>query len=391
MNSRTLTIILVIAAAWSPAALGQTVITSDDGSVTVSVTASAKSGDAPKRPGGWLGVRISPVPAPLAAHIASKDAGAMVTNLVKGSPADKAGVKQFDVIVGLDKDAVKDGRHLIKTVGARKPGDKVKLWVMRECEKISIPIALGKPVPANKAKLVHPEPFGPPWNVEKDITRLHPHIMLRKKAGDWEKVQGADLPEQLRKMLESIPRNMPGDPNPNVSVKAKTVIHTKNSDGDDIRIESDETGRITVRRKHKNDAGVETDETKVYENREQLRLTDPEAFDLLKKSNVKVFTSVKPGQPGRRPGGKMPQIKMFTPGEHGKLQKEIREKILKSIEEMDLPDDVKKQIIKQMNRQHDRKGDKDDKDNKQDKKPRIREKVRKPARPKVENTSAAHV
>ncbi|MDP6635496.1 MAG: PDZ domain-containing protein [Phycisphaerae bacterium] len=396
MTIRTVAIILTAAVLSCGIAQGETVVKTGDGAVTVSVSSSA----APDRPGphgGWLGVRISPVPAPLAAHLLSKDIGAMVANLVKDSPAHKAGVKQYDVIVGLDKGPVKDGQSLIKTLRNRKAGQKIKLWVMREGKKIQIPVTLGKPVPVDKVQLVHKENFPGPWNVQRDVMRLHPHVMLRKKAGDWEKMDGKDLPEEIRKMLKSIPKNVAPGANPNVSVSAKTVIHTKNSDGDDVRIEQDETGKITVTRKQRDDDGTEAAETKTYKDREQLRLSDPEAFDLLKKSNVKVFTSIKAGQPGKRPGGGMPEIRLFTSGDHAKLSREIHEKILKSIEQMNLPDDVKESLRKQLQSQLRPDGDKN-KDKDEDKpkprkkrKPKTLKTPKTPRKPKVENTSASHV
>ncbi|MBT3202165.1 MAG: hypothetical protein HN350_19860, partial [Phycisphaerales bacterium] len=252
-------------------------------------------------------------------------------------------------IVGLDKGAVKTGQSLIKTLSERKSGEKITLWVMRMGKKIQIPIVLGKPVPADKAQLLHKQPHLSPWNVQRDITRLHPHVMLRKgKTGDWEKMEGKDLPEAIRKMLKSIPKNVAPDNKVNASVSAKTVIHTKDSEGSDVRIETDETGKITVRRKQRADDGSETDETKVYKNREQLRLSDPDAFDMLKKCNIKIFTSTKTGQTKKPKPGKMPEIKLFTSGDHAKLNKELREQILKSIEKMNLPEETKKQIIQQL-------------------------------------------
>jgi len=395
MTIKTITAIMALAVISCGVASGQTVVTSDGGTVSISVSAKAKDGNT-GRSGGWLGVRISPIPAPLAAHIASKNVGAMVANLIKGAPAHKAGVKQFDVIVGLDKGPVKDGRDLIMKLRGRKPGDKVKLWVIRAGKKINIEITLAKPGRADKMQLLHKEPAGGPWNVQRDITRLHPHVMLRKKAGDWEKMDGKDLPEEIRKMLERIPRDIKPGAQPNVSVKAKTVIHTKDSKGSDVRIETDETGKITVRRKQTNDAGAVSDETKTYKDREQLRLSDPDAFELLKKTNVKIFTSVKRPQPGKRPRGPMPQIRLFTGGDHAKLNKDIREKILKSIEDMDLPQDMKNQIIKQLQAQKKFQGDGDNKADAPKKpikkrKTKAPKKPKTPGKPKVENTSAAHV
>ena len=404
MTIRTLVTILAVAAMSCAIASGETVVKTGDGGVSVSVSVSS-SADSPHHAsgGGWLGVRMSPVPAPLAAHLKSKSAGAMVANLVKGSPAHKAGIKQYDVIVGLDDVAIKDGPGLIEAVSGRKPGDKVKLWVMRKGEKTQVPLVLGKPMPADKAQLVHKESFPGPLDVQRDIMRLHPHVMLRKGGADWEKMDGKDLPEAIRKMLKSMPKDFapiaPGA-GPNVSVSSKTVIHTKDSNGTDVRIEQDETGKITVCRKQRDDDGNEAAETKTYKDREQLRLSDPEAFDLLKKSNVKIFTSVKPGQIGKRPKGDMPEIRLFDGRgklDADKLRKEILEKLLKSFEKMDLPEDVRKQIKQQLQINIQIQGDAED-DKPKDRKPKARKKDRgakkapkKNRKPKDENTIDVHV
>jgi len=385
MTIKTLVAILAAAAMSCAIASGETVTKKCGKSVSVSVSSSSKKPAPRKSGGGWLGVRISPVPAALAAHLASKGSGAMVANLVKGSPAHEVGIKRYDVIVGLDDDAIKDGPGLIEAVTSRKPGDHIKLWVIQEGEKTQIPLVLGKPVGADKARFVHKESFPGPLNVQKDIMRLHPHVMLRKGKGgvDWEKMEGKDLPEEIRKMLKSMPKGFskiaPGA-GANVSVSAKTVIHTKDSNGTDVRIEQDETGKITVCRKQRDDDGNEAAETKIYKDREQLRLSDPEAFELLKKSNVKVFTSVKPGAMGKPFKGKMPEIKLFTGRDHAKLNKEIREKILKSIEKMDLPEDVRKQLKQQLQINIQITGDDGDKDDKDDKddKPKKKRKEKKP-------------
>jgi len=361
MNKTTLLTMLMVVATACAIASGETFVKTSkgDGKATVVVTATASS--ASSDGGGWLGVRIMPIPAPLAAHLKTGNAGAMIANLVKSSPAHKAGLKRYDVIVGLDDDDVKDGPGLIKAVRRRKAGEKVNLSVIRKGRKTNKPIVLGKPVPADKAELVHKEDA---LNVFRDTTRIHPHIMLRKKAGDWEKMEGKDLPEEIRKLLKSMPMiNLAPGSKSGVHVKAKTVISTKDSNGHEVRIEQDETGKITVTRKVRWGDGNETEKTKTYKNRDELRLTDKEAFDLLKKSNVTVHTSVGPGKfkldvPGRGPFGGQGKI------DPHKLRADILEQLRKSFEKMDLPDDLRKKLNDQLKieiRIHQDDGDTDDK------------------------------
>src|SRR5262245_18759855 len=59
------------------------------------------------KPGGpWLGIQFGPVSKPLAAQLRiDAGSGQMVTNVVEGSPADTAGLQQYDIIVNLDGSA----------------------------------------------------------------------------------------------------------------------------------------------------------------------------------------------------------------------------------------------------------------------------------------------
>ncbi|MBV8171408.1 MAG: trypsin-like peptidase domain-containing protein [Candidatus Eremiobacteraeota bacterium] len=58
--------------------------------------------------------------------------GVVVTNVVAGSPADKAGLAQGDVIVELNHNKVKDPSDIANAVSKLKTGDKVSLLVWRK-------------------------------------------------------------------------------------------------------------------------------------------------------------------------------------------------------------------------------------------------------------------
>ena len=67
---------------------------------------------------GYRGVTIQPVTEELAQSFGLKQAkGALVNEVIKGGPADKAGVRQGDVITGLNGSDVKDPSHLQRLVG----------------------------------------------------------------------------------------------------------------------------------------------------------------------------------------------------------------------------------------------------------------------------------
>jgi putative serine protease PepD len=89
---------------------------------------------------GWLGV--------LAADAADRaGGGARVQGVVSGSPADRAGLGQGDVIVdfrvGNSTTAISSMAQLMAEVGRRKPGERLDFTILREGGKRHVPVKLG--------------------------------------------------------------------------------------------------------------------------------------------------------------------------------------------------------------------------------------------------------
>jgi len=94
---------------------------------------------------GWLGVQIQTLTPDLASGLGVTDAkGAIVASLVEDSPAQKAGIKQGDVIVGLNGETILDSRDLTRRVGMMRAGSKVDFTVMRNGRKETISATIGK-------------------------------------------------------------------------------------------------------------------------------------------------------------------------------------------------------------------------------------------------------
>jgi len=64
--------------------------------------------------------------------------GCQVMKLVPGSAAARAGFQLGDVIVAFDSKPVKDFDSLISLIGTTKPGDKVKIEVQRDFQKVTL-------------------------------------------------------------------------------------------------------------------------------------------------------------------------------------------------------------------------------------------------------------
>ncbi|NTF31278.1 Do family serine endopeptidase [Rhizobium skierniewicense] len=93
---------------------------------------------------GWLGVQIQPVSKDIAESLGLAEAsGALVVAPQAGSPGDKAGIKQGDIIAALNGDTVKDARDLSRRIGAMEPNTKVELSLWRSGKSQPVTVTLG--------------------------------------------------------------------------------------------------------------------------------------------------------------------------------------------------------------------------------------------------------
>ncbi|MEE9189241.1 MAG: trypsin-like peptidase domain-containing protein, partial [Candidatus Neomarinimicrobiota bacterium] len=81
----------------------------------------------------WLGVYIQEVEDRVARalDLKSRD-GALVTNVIEDSPADKAGIEEGDVILNFNDNYVEDPAHLKNMVSATEPGLRSKIEIIRD-------------------------------------------------------------------------------------------------------------------------------------------------------------------------------------------------------------------------------------------------------------------
>ena len=94
---------------------------------------------------GWLGVRIQVVSKEIAESLGLKEPiGALVTDVSKKSPADKAGLKPGDVIIGFNGKKVSTMRDLPRLVGQAPVGKPASLKIWRNKNEISKSVVLGR-------------------------------------------------------------------------------------------------------------------------------------------------------------------------------------------------------------------------------------------------------
>jgi serine protease Do len=103
---------------------------------------------------GWLGIGIQEINKELAESFGMKNtSGALVSNVEKGSPAEKGGLETGDVILKFDGKAVVASSDLPRIVGATKPGKQVPVEVLRKGSNKNLSIALGE-MPTEKDEVV---------------------------------------------------------------------------------------------------------------------------------------------------------------------------------------------------------------------------------------------
>ncbi|MCD5390289.1 DegQ family serine endoprotease [candidate division NPL-UPA2 bacterium] len=94
---------------------------------------------------GWLGVSIQPVTKDLAEVLELPDTkGALVSDLIKGGPAEKAGIVEGDVIREFDGKPIDSVRELQREVARTEVGKKVKVKIIREGKEKTLNVTIGE-------------------------------------------------------------------------------------------------------------------------------------------------------------------------------------------------------------------------------------------------------
>ncbi|MCW5850246.1 MAG: PDZ domain-containing protein [Anaerolineae bacterium] len=107
-------------------------------------TSQPTTNTAPAQQRPYLGVQVAPVTDEVAKASGLKQAGGVVIErVVPSSPAYQAGLFDGDIILAVEGTPVDATHSLTSLLAARKPGDKVKLHVVRNGKEEDLTVALG--------------------------------------------------------------------------------------------------------------------------------------------------------------------------------------------------------------------------------------------------------
>ena len=94
---------------------------------------------------GWIGVEVQEITPEIAEsfNMPNQD-GALIAGIMRGSPADKGGVRTGDVLLAVNGKPITDSQTMIEQIAALEPESKAKLKLRRDKREIEIDITIGK-------------------------------------------------------------------------------------------------------------------------------------------------------------------------------------------------------------------------------------------------------
>ncbi len=84
---------------------------------------------------GWFGIQIQNISASDAKDLDLPTAGVLVSRVEENSPAQKAGLKRYDLIVAINGKAVKSAADLQMEIANSTPGDEISVAIFRNRDK----------------------------------------------------------------------------------------------------------------------------------------------------------------------------------------------------------------------------------------------------------------
>ncbi len=100
---------------------------------------------------GWLGITVSDISPQAAQKMGDATGhGAVIAGVVKGGPADQAGLQKGDVVIEYDGQAVANASALRNEVSMTTAGTKVDLTIVRDGKKMTVSVTVGSMEQAQK-------------------------------------------------------------------------------------------------------------------------------------------------------------------------------------------------------------------------------------------------
>lgn len=94
---------------------------------------------------GWLGISVQDVTEDIARNLNLKNrGGALVSDVFKDDPADKAGIKVGDIITEINDRPIKDTHELLLVIAGLQVADKANIKVLRDGKSMTVQVKVGE-------------------------------------------------------------------------------------------------------------------------------------------------------------------------------------------------------------------------------------------------------
>jgi len=94
---------------------------------------------------GWIGVAVQELTPELAESFKLGDVqGVLISEVVRGSPADQAGIKPGDILTSVDSKQLADSNAMLETISSLPPGKVVALKLLRNQREVVVQVKVGK-------------------------------------------------------------------------------------------------------------------------------------------------------------------------------------------------------------------------------------------------------
>jgi serine protease DegQ len=103
---------------------------------------------------GWIGVEVQEITPPVAESFRlGSTRGALIAGVLRGGPADKAGIKPGDVLLEVEGKPVTDPTSMLNLIAALPPGQAARMKLRREGKDVETEITVGRrPKPQPRAE-----------------------------------------------------------------------------------------------------------------------------------------------------------------------------------------------------------------------------------------------
>jgi len=94
---------------------------------------------------GWIGIESQDITPELAGNFGlGRDAGAIIAGVVRGGPADRAGMRPGDILLAVKGRKVGNTNDMMNLIAELPPGEKAPMTVMRKNRETTLAVTVGR-------------------------------------------------------------------------------------------------------------------------------------------------------------------------------------------------------------------------------------------------------